>query len=281
VQPDLRLTATVAPGLALALPIGVELEAAVCKATATLKPSVAVHAPIRLDPWHAPPVYWDGLCVNLGTTLNLGLTCCEIGFSKSVNLFDPIQVGNCPNQALLAGEEEEEIPMAPPRHAALAYGPAGYAVAVWEHYEHEPNEGGRMRTAPVYSVFDGSEWTEPALLAGPEYAGWEPQVGFLDGGTVVVAWSVPGTDEERVLAGSAGPRPAGVCDSVSSLIELGCGVVGTVVKGVKTVVKTLCPFCRTTGDNDGEPRFLDQGPGLNVRPVLATNPATGDAVLVW
>lgn len=292
VQSDLRLDATVAPGLKLRVPVGVELEAAVCKAVASLNPTVEVKAPIKLDPWHTPAVYWDGLCVKLSTTLDFALTCCEIGLDKSVNLFDPIKIGNCPNQAShfarLHGTGEPS--MSPPRHAALACSPAGYAVAVWENYDL--TAGGRVRTAPVYSVFDGRTWSEPQLMAGPEFAGWEPQIGFLDAETAVVAWTVPG-DGGRRQAALAGPQPHGACDTVSDLIELGCGAVGTIVKGAKTVVsvvKKICPFCtasqagRTGPVLMGEPsppEVLGDGIGINVRPVLATNPANGDGVIVW
>jgi hypothetical protein len=275
VHTDLRTTATVTPALNVSLPVGATIEAAICDATANITPKASLSAPIILDPGHSPPVYWDGLCLSLSGKANVGLSCCGLGFNKSVDLFDPIEIGNCPSQAQLHGLLQDETAMAPPRHASLAFSPAGYAVAVWEN--HETIGDTLIRTAPVYSLFDGTTWTLPTQLAGPEYAGWEPKVAFVDDLTATFVWVVPGTDESPALSAFSGPHPHGVCDSIGDLVEFGCSLV----KGAVTVVKSICFFCSEPAGDELDPIVLGAGPGLNVRPVLATNPENGDAVVLW
>ena len=70
-------------------------------------------------------------------------------------------------------------------------------------------------------------------------------------------------------------------------VEFGCDVI----EGAATVVKVLClGFCGfgVTTASVPEPMadssdvvVLGGGPGWNVRPVLATHPATGDALVFW
>lgn len=293
---DLHLEATVAPGFGLALPIGASLELLVCEATAQVVPKVTVSLPIKLDPSHTPPVFWDGLCVDITAKATTTLGCCDDALSipgLDFELFEPIHLGNCPKhsgtRALM--DEEEETRSAPPRHASIAYSPDGFAAAVWEN--HERTVTGRVRTAPVYSVFNGTAWSTPQPVAGPEFAGWEPHIGFLGPHRAVISWVVPDTGDGQQGVGLTGPQPHGLCDLADDVLDLGCTILGTLAKGVKVVVgfiEDINPFSLAATANASRPGLMEQpaspvvvadGPGWNVRPVLATNPATGDAVVLW
>ncbi len=285
VKTDLRTTATVSPSLAVSLPIGANVEAAICKATAQIKPQATLSAPLVLDPFHQPPIYWDGLCLVFSGNANLALNCCGLGFDKSVDLFPPIKVGNCP--AGLHGPAPagaDSLAFAPPRHASIAFSPAGFALAVWEGYVTV--DGEIQRTAPVHSVFDGAAWSPPQPIAGPEFAGWEPQVTFLNPRRAIVVWVRPGP----AGAALAGPEPQGVCDKISSLLNWGCSMVGGAVDLAESVWDAI--FLSRATAAPGQPRLAISGTWnpptmlshdlpLDVRPVLASDPATGDAVLVW
>jgi hypothetical protein len=285
VKTDLRTTASVSPALTAQLNVGANVEAAICKATANIAPQAALSAPIILDPAHSPPVYWDGLCLVFSGKANLALTCCGLGFDKSADLFSPIKVGNCPaglhRPAPAAGES---LAFAPPRRAAIAFSPAGFALAVWEGYTTV--NGQIERTAPVHSIFDGETWSPPRPIAGPEFAGWEPQVTFINPRRAIVVWVRP-TPGGAALAG---PEPQGVCDTIGDLLDWGCSVVGGFVDTAESVWDAI--FLTRAAAAAGQPRLVISGTWqpptllsldreLDVRPVLASNPATGDAVLVW
>lgn len=283
VKPDLRTTATVTPALNVALPVGANLEATICKATANIKPEATLSAPIKLDPAHHPPLYWEGLCLVLSGKANLALTCCGLGLDKSVNLFDPIKVGSC-SVGLHGPGPGESLAFAPPRHASIAFSPAGFALAVWEGYTTV--NGQIERTSPAHSVFDGESWSPPQPIAGPEFAGWEPQVTFLDPRRAVVIWVRPSPGG----AGLAGPTPHGACDTIGYLLEWGCGVVGGVVDLAESVWDAIWltgpsvapgrPGLAISGTWQ-PPTMLSHDRPLDLRPVLTSDPATGDAVLVW
>ena len=137
---DLRTTATVAPGFNLALPIGANLELGPCKATAEICLDLGISVPIKLEPWHTPSVYWDGLCIQISGKATAALGCCGLGINKSVDLFDLVEIGNCPKHAggvTLHNPGEGSI-SAPLRRASIAYSPAGYVAAVWENFEPTP-----------------------------------------------------------------------------------------------------------------------------------------------
>lgn len=285
VKSDLRTTAIVSPALTAQLNVGANVEAAICKATANIAPKAALSAPIILDPAHNPPAYWDDLCLVLSGKANLALTCCGIGLDKSVNLFAPIKVGNCPlglhGPAPAAGES---LAFAPPRHAAIAFSPAGFALAVWEGYTTV--NGQIERTAPVHSIFDGESWSPPRPIAGPEFAGWEPQVAFPNPRRASVVWVRP----VSFGAALAGPEPHGVCDTISGLLNWGCGVAGGAVDLVESVWDAV--FFSRASAAPGQPRLAISGTWqpptmlsrdlpLDVRPVLAADSSTGDTVLVW
>lgn len=197
--------------------------------------------------------------------------------TKSIDLFDPVTVGNCPAGVHLHGAEPgaEDLPM-PPKRAMIAYSPAGYAAAVWENFE--PTADGLVRTAPVYSVFDGTSWSSPKLVAGPEFAGWEPQIGFIDAQNAAISWVIPNAGATRSAARLAGVHPHGLCDLAGDVIEFGCDVI----EGAATVVKVIClGFCGfgvTTASvpepisESSDVVVLGGGPGWNVRPVLRDPP---------
>ncbi len=284
---DLRLTATVAPGFELALPIGAKLELGPCQATAQIRPTVDISAPLKLDPGHTPPIYWDGLCLELSGKATAALGCCGLGVDKSINLFNPIKTGSCPVHAagVALMDEGEAAQAAPARQASIAYSPAGFAAAVWENFERTPE--GWTRTAPVVSVFDGVSWGPPRPIAGPELAGWEPQIAFLDGDNAAITWVVPNHAGLGSGLQLAGPQPHGLCDIAGKIIDAGCAVI----EGTATVVKVLClGFCgfssaavagpAPAGGFD-EVTVVGGGPLWNVRPVLATHPPTRDAVILW
>lgn len=289
VQPNLQVGASVTPALNVTLPVGADVEAAICEATANIKPSAALSAPIILDAAHSPPVYWDGLCLKLSAKANLALTCCGFGFDKSVNLFDPITIGNCPAAlqiARMAGTDS--LAFAPPRHASIAFSPDGFALAVWENYV--TRDGVVQRTAPVYSVYDGASWAPPQPIAGDEFAGWEPHVAFLDARRAVAVWVRPNPQGGRRGAVLAGPEPHSVCDTIGDLVDFGCGLIGGAVDIVTSVWDSIF-FARARGlagarqpaisGNWEPPVALTDDLELDVRPVLASNPATDDATLVW
>lgn len=293
---DLHVEATVAPGFGVALPIGAQLELLVCEATAQVVPKVKASLPIKLDPAHTPPVFWDGLCVDITAKATATLGCCDDALSVpglDFDLFDPIHIGNCPKHSGIPAlmDEEDELPDAPPRRASIAYSPVGYAAAVWENFERTAT--GRIRTAPVYSVFNGISWSAPQFVAGPEFAGWEPRIGFIGPSEAVISWVVPDTGDGQRGAGLVGPRPHGLCDLADDVLDLGCAILGTVAKGVKVVVavvESLNPFSLAATAGAAQPALMGQpfpplvladGPGWNLRPVLAANPANGDAVVMW
>jgi hypothetical protein len=297
-EPDLRLRATMTPGLTVGVPIGANLEFAVCKAVAEVRPEVKVTAPIRLDPWHNPVVYWDGLCLDFSAKAKASLVCCDdVGFGGfSVDIFPPFSVpsgcgGGAGLQGLGAGGGVEPAGT-PPRHASIAYSPAGYAMAVWEHWERT-SDATRVRTAPVYSLFDGVRWTEPRSLASPEFAGWEPQVGFLDDRRALVVWSIPGEAPGDRPSTTAGPQLQGLdCSLAKPVLDLGCTALSFGVKVAEKVVDVFCGVfgcdepalhrVADAGSEDSLPtRILGEGPGWNLRPVLATHPATGEGLLLW
>jgi hypothetical protein len=284
VHSDLRTSATVTPALNVSLPVGASLEAAICDATANIKPAANLNAPIILDPAHAPPVYWNGLCLTLSGQANLALTCCGLGFDKSVDLFDPIKIGSCPaalRVALKAGEPS--LAFAPPRRASVAFSPAGFALAVWENYV--TRDGEVHRTTPVYSIYDGANWSPPQPIAGEAYAGWEPRVAFLSARRAVVVWvrtNPPGG------AALAGPAPHGLCGTIEDLLDYGCELVGGAVNVVESV-GDFFGFARAAAGGPRpaisvtwqRPTSLTDDLPLDVRPVLAADPNSGDAVLVW
>lgn len=296
-ESDLRLVATVTPSLNLGVPVGAELYVAVCRAEATLRPNLEIQAPIRLDPSHHPPVYWDGLCLKISTEADVSLLCCgDVGFgSVDVNLFDPFDVPKgCSASGhlqALAGHSPESR-WAPPRHASIAYSPAGYALAVWDHWERSA-DGSWVRVAPVQSLFDGTRWHEPRFLAGPGFTGWEPQVGFLDERRALVIWSEPAGVAANSALGVAGPRLQGLdCSLIEPILDIGCAVLSTGVKVVGTVVDSVCDWfgCGEPALQNGAARGSDirtsaeviaDGAAWNLRPVLATDPANGSAALLW
>ncbi|MBL9128957.1 MAG: hypothetical protein JNL97_15010 [Verrucomicrobiales bacterium] len=296
-ESDLRLVATVTPSLKLAVPIGAELHVAVCRAEATIRPNLAIQAPIRLDPSHTPPVYWDGLCLKIGTKADFSLLCCDdVGFgSVDIDLFEPFVVPQgcgAGGQRQALAETSVESHRAPPRHASIAYSPAGYALAVWDHRERSA-DGSWVHIGPVQSLFDGTRWHEPRPLAGPGFVGWEPQVGFLDHRRALVVWSEPVGPAGRSDSVSSGPKLQGLdCSLVEPILDIGCAVLSTGVKVVGTVLDSVCGWfgCAEAGLQNVtaqgvDPRIssevISDGATWNLRPVLATDSRTGAAVLLW
>ncbi|MCB1126857.1 MAG: carboxypeptidase regulatory-like domain-containing protein, partial [Verrucomicrobiae bacterium] len=215
IHSDLRMDATVTPGIDLSLPTGASIEAGPCEATAQVSPSLFVGAPIVLDPWASTAVSWD-VCLKLSGTANVSLSCCGIGFGKSVDLFDPILAGNCPAVALNGLNEAGPRAFAPPLNASVAFSPTGQAAAVWENHAWAGGEW--LRGAPLISIRRDGVWDEPRPVANEDYAGWEPQVAWLDDRRIAIAWvcrhnAGPDTLFRR-STGLAQVGQAGICDTV-------------------------------------------------------------------
>lgn len=303
IEKNLRLTATVSPSVTVALPAKASLNLAVCSASANVTPAATLAIPLSLDPAKKPPVGWDGLCITLSGSASASLDCCEVfDFKKSINLFDPIHIGNCPSAfASLESLQRTPAPSAetPPLDASVAVGPLGQAIAVWANVVWE--RGVPRRTAPVYSIFDGAGWGPAQLLAGNEYAGWEPKVAFIGRGRVLVTWihlhpsqrtSRPAAlarlaDMEASPTGNA--KPQSVCSDITGAITgTLCAGLGLVSSAVSTVGDWfgLSPESNTTAQAGTGVRWQTPLPVMqddlyNFRPVLSGNPTSGEAQLVW
>lgn len=290
IHSDLRVDATLTPGIDLALPTGASIEAGPCEATAQITPAIFVGAPIVLDPWGSPPVSWD-VCVQLSGKANASLSCCGIGFGKSVDLFDPIKAGDCPGVAQSALNNAEPPAFAPPLNASLAFSPAGQAAAVWENYAR--GDGEWLRSAPLISFRRDGVWDAPQPVATEDFAGWEPQVAWLDDRRVVVTWVChhsAGRGTLRRSTGLAQAGPTGVCDTVSTALDLGCSLIGGAVDVVVGVFDSIFA-ARLDGSASGAtpelrmigpgPVFLTDDEWFDGRPVLASDARSGEALLVW
>lgn len=291
VHPDLRVDATVMPGIDLSLPTGANIEAGPCSATAQVTPAVYVGAPLVLDPWGSPPVNWD-VCVQLSGNAKASLSCCGIGFGKSVDLFKPIQAGHCPAVALSALAGNDPTAFAPPLNASIAFSPTGQAAAVWENQVEA--DGQWFRGAPLISFRRDGVWDEPQPVATEEFRGWEPQVAWLDDRRIVITWvcrhGIGPNTQVRRATGLAEVAPAGVCDTVSIALDIGCGLVGGAIDLAVSVWDSIfVAQADSTGLAAGpapmaggpEPVLLTDDDFFDGRPVLASDPRSGEALLVW
>lgn len=300
VENDLRLTATVTPAVKVGLPAEASLEFGVCGASADITPEASLGAPIELDPAKSLPVEWKGLCFTLSGTASASVHCCGVVNEKtSVDLFKPIHVGNCSAPQGLHAAGAAVSRGAPPPHASVAVSPLGYAIAVWDQVVSE--NGVPRRTAPVYSLFNRSQWSDPAPVAGDTLAGWEPQVVFIGPARVLVTWVRPRSSGARTVAlqvalGAERPSslaalglpqavaPQSLCeDVVDAVAGVLCGIVQFGADVVSAIGDAFSIFSREAplSMKWQLPRPVVDDPLFDLRPVLAGDFRTGQALLVW
>lgn len=295
-DPSLKLTATMSPAITLALPAKASLELGVCSGHADVTPSATISTPIVVDPALNPPVAWNGLCFTLAASATASLDCCEIvEGSKSVELFDPIQVGSCasPFQAGWISRANPRISL-PPNHGSIAVSPLGFAIAVWDHVAMV--DGNPRRTAPVFSLFDGTRWTDPTPIAPDTYAGWDPQVAFVEPRRVLVTWIHPRASRSADAASSPAAKrasalvPHGFCSDIADALSgILCGALGAgadIVEAVGDILPFTLPGQPVLANVERgirwqPPNLITDDDRFDLRPVLTGNPRTGEALLVW